>query len=204
MPVNIIDCEQRSDEWYKSRLGIVTASCMNDVLSKGAGKTRKTYMNKLIAERKTGEPQESYMNAAIQRGVDMEPEVLEMYKQVVEDECTEVGFGKNFEEIGWVGASPDLLVGEKGMAQFKTRAPHLQVEILLSQKIPSYTVKQMQCEMWVWEKDWSDFVSYCPKMEPFIKRVYRDEKMIDEMRMQVRQFYRELEQDLKRIGGIDV
>ena len=59
----IHDCEQRSDEWYAARLGKMTASRFKDVMAKGQGKSRHSYMLQIAAERLSNLPQESYSNA---------------------------------------------------------------------------------------------------------------------------------------------
>ncbi len=69
--MNIIECEQGSPGWFQARLGIPTASMFDAVMAKGKGggesKGRRTYMLKLIGERMTGEPAESYTNNHMER-----------------------------------------------------------------------------------------------------------------------------------------
>ena len=78
MNPEIIYCEQRSDEWFRARLGIVTASHFSDVLNKGSG--RKTYMMKLLAEINTGEPEIEYHNKFMDNGIETEPLAMEYYE----------------------------------------------------------------------------------------------------------------------------
>ncbi|KKL86830.1 hypothetical protein LCGC14_1940760, partial [marine sediment metagenome] len=76
------DIIQGSDEWYKIRLGKVTASNFSKVLAKGQGKTRKAYMLKLAAERLTGESQESYSNGSMDWGTEHEDEARRHYEAI--------------------------------------------------------------------------------------------------------------------------
>ena len=61
--------EQGTAEWHQERLGKVTASRVADVIAKtktGWGASRANYMAELLVERLTGNPTETYTNAAMQ------------------------------------------------------------------------------------------------------------------------------------------
>ena len=68
------DYEQGSDDWHAARLGLITASKVSEVLSKGTGRAR--YMRELAAEIITGQRSDyiSYQNAAMQWGTETEPQ----------------------------------------------------------------------------------------------------------------------------------
>src|SRR6185437_7714462 len=106
-----------------------------------------------------------------------------------------VGFIRN----GNKGASPDRLIGDNGLLELKTKLPHIQVEVLLTGKLPSSHKAQVQGELWVAEREWCDFVSYWPKMPPFKLRVYRDETYIAHLAKMVDIFCNELETVLAAI-----
>jgi len=74
MTVEIIDCVQGSPEWFQARLGIPTASCFSQVLAKGEGKVRATYMRRLAGEIITGQSAETFKSEAMERGNQMEAE----------------------------------------------------------------------------------------------------------------------------------
>src|SRR5690349_9544559 len=74
--------EQGSEEWHAQRRGKVTASRVADVLRRtksGYAASRKNYEAQLICERLTGTTAESYINAAMQWGIDKEPEARDLY-----------------------------------------------------------------------------------------------------------------------------
>lgn len=199
--MQVSNFEQNSPEWHQARSGIITASAMKDVLAKGQGKTRNTYMNKLVAEIITGQPTESFSNVHTDRGHEQELDVLEIYKSVTDEEVKKVGFIRNHEDLGGVGYSPDCLIGEEGVGEIKTRLPHLQVELLLAKRVPPEHKAQIQCGLWVSERKWCDFVCYCPSMPLFKQRVERDEAYIETMKSEVEKFYMELKQKLEAIKG---
>ena len=72
--------EQRSDEWFKARLGKVTASNVHKIFVGGAGKTRKDYLMKLVLERLTGERVEGFTSGAMQWGIETEPLARSTYE----------------------------------------------------------------------------------------------------------------------------
>ena len=76
------EIEQRTDAWFTARLGKVTASKISDVMAKtksGYSASRQNYMAQLICERLTQSPTETYSNAAMQRGTELEPVARETY-----------------------------------------------------------------------------------------------------------------------------
>ncbi|WP_245448695.1 lambda exonuclease family protein [Bradyrhizobium ottawaense] len=192
MAPRIIDCEQGTPEWFAARLGIPTASEFSTVLAKGkdGGKslTRKTYMLKLAGEILTGEPMEAYSNQHMERGKEQEAEAREAYELMKDIDCQRVGFIRN----GDKGCSPDSLIGEDGGLEIKTALPHIQVERLLKGDLPAEHRAQVQGSMWVAERQWWDFVSYCPRLPLLIVRVPRDDGYIATLAGAVKEFNAEL------------
>lgn len=192
MTAQIIHCEQGTQEWFAARLGIPTASEFSAVLAKGKNgadsKTRKTYMLKLLGERLTGEPQESYNNLHMERGKIMEDEARSAYAFMTDHDPVRVGFIRN----GDKGCSPDSLIGNDGLSEIKTKLPHLQLEVLLSGEMPSEHLPQVQGQIWIAEREWCDFVSYWPKLPLFVKRIYRDDPYITALSQAVDAFLNEL------------
>ena len=193
MTLEIIDCGQNSPEWYAARLGIPTASRFKDVLAKGQGLTRKKYLYTLAGERLTGEPAESYSNEAMERGHALEAEARERYAFQRDAEPQLVGFMRRKVGEHWIGASPDALLGEEGLLEIKTKAPHLQLECLDGGRLPPEHVAQVQGQLWVSGRQWADFVSYWPKLPLFVIRVERDDAYIATLSAEVMAFCDELE-----------
>ena len=75
------------------------------------------------------------------------------------------------------------------MVEFKTKAPHLQVEVLNNGEVPDEHVAQLQGGLLVTGRAWIDFVSYCPGLPLFVKRVYPDAKYHDAIRTELADFY---------------
>ena len=99
-----------------------------------------------------------------------------------------VGFIRN----GEAGASPDSLLGANGLLEIKTKLPHLQLEVLLSDAMPTDHRAQVQGQLWIAEREWCDFVSYWPRLPLFVKRIHRDEAYIKTLQEGVAVFLAEL------------
>lgn len=193
--LEIINCEQGTDEWKAARCGVATASNFSQVLAKGAGKTRKTYLLKLAGERITGQPAELYINAHMERGTEHEPIARSLYVEQTFNDVLDCGFMRD----GQIGYSPDGLIGEDGLIEIKSKLAHLQAEVILSGEVPSEHVAQIQGGLLVSGRKWLDFVSYCPGMPIFIKRVERDEAYIKTLVDELAKFEIELCETVKKI-----
>jgi hypothetical protein len=207
--VRVIDCEQNSPEWYAARAGMPTASEFATVMrTKGKGddgtsKERRTYLHKLAGEILTGLPSESYSNGFMERGKALEPEARNLYAFMHDAEPELVGFIVN--DALRCGCSPDSLVGKAGALEIKSCLPHIQIDRLLRNTLPSEHRAQVQGVMWVAEREWADFASYCPNLPLFVIRVHRDEAFIKDLAASVAQFNAELAETVERIrrmGGM--
>lgn len=196
--MEIFNCEQGTDEWFECRKGIPTASMFSAVLAKGQGKTRRTYMLKLLGERLTGGIQDSYSNAHMERGQEIEEEARNAYALIKDTDPELVGFIRN----GDKGCSPDSLNGSDGLVEIKTKLPHLQIDVLLKDEMPTEHRAQVQGQIWVSEREWCDFVSYWPKLPLFVKRIYRDDKYLDNLAMELKIFNEEMNELEEKIRGM--
>lgn len=195
MSVQIINCEQGTEDWFIARAGIPTASKFSTVMAKGEGKTRAKYMRQLAGEIITGKPMESFSNGHMERGHVMEPEARDLYSFATDTAPEQVGFIRN----GRKGCSPDSLVGSNGMLEIKSKLPDLLIECIERDDFPPEHRAQCQGALWVAEREWIDIVVYWPEMPVFIKRAYRDEKYISDLSKAVDAFNDELSQLVERV-----
>ena len=182
----IHEMEQKTEEWFQVRLGKCTASEFATATAKGRNgnesKTRKTFMLKLIAERMTGIAQDdAYTNHFMEWGNEWEQQARQCYELEKGVDVKQVGFVEMTENIG---CSPDGLINENGLTQIKCPSSHVHIANILAGKTPPEYLKQIQGEMWVCEREWSDLVSYDPRniaRDFFCVRVNRDDKFIWEL-----------------------
>jgi hypothetical protein len=185
-------CEQGSEEWFRVRAGMPTASEFSTVMASGRGggesKTRRTYMLKLAGEILTGEPTEPFTSVHMERGKRLEDEARQLYSFMTDADTDQVGFITN----GPKGASPDSLIGTSGALEIKTKLPHLHIDVLLRGEFPPEHRAQCQGVLWVAEREWIDLAVYWPGLPLFIKRAVRDEAYIRDMSSAVDAFNAEL------------
>jgi len=203
---NIVStCEQGTAEWLTMRRGCLTASKCSVVIgikgepSKSA--TRDTYMYELAAERITGSATDTFVNAAMQRGTELEPMARQWYVDHY-GPVREVGFVFRDPVTRDIGASPDGLC-ENGGLEIKcllpsTHARHLHKMALA--KDPAAVVDlghRMQCQFSMFVtglKQW-DYCLYSPPILSLPCRVvtiHADEKLHDCMSTYLPEFCAEV------------
>lgn len=199
--IEIFDFAQGSDDWFRTRAGIPTASEFSTVLAKGRGGgesvTRRKYLYRLAGEIITGVPEETYGNAHMERGKAMEPEARDLYVMLSDAETQQIGFIRN----GNKGCSPDALIGNDGLLEIKTKLPSIMVELLIKGEVPPEHKAQCQGALWVCEREWLDFFAYWPGMPSFTRRVYRDEPYIATLATAVDEFNSELREIVEKVRG---
>lgn len=173
--------EQRSEEWFAKRAGAFTASRMADLMARtksGPAASRKNMITTLAIERLTGQCVETYTNAAMQRGIELEREALDAYSFECGVAVQQIDY-IHHPEIPRVGCSPDGLVGDDGMVEVKcpsAQAKHL--EALRSGAHAQEYRWQLQHQLFVTRREWVDAVSYDPRFPPGLQlatlRVFRD------------------------------
>jgi putative phage-type endonuclease len=203
-----LDIEQGSDAWKRLRLGKVTASRVADIVAKtksGPSASRANYLAQLITERLTGVPAESYTNAAMQHGVDTEPEARAAYSFYQGVTVEQVSFVPH-PTIDQAGCSPDGLVNEDGLIEIKCPNSATHLETLLGQAVPAKYETQIQFQLACTGRKWADFVSYDPRMPEamrlFVKRVERDDKRIKELETEIAGFLLEMAVKLSELNSI--
>ena len=193
--IEIIDCVQGSPEWFQARLGIPTASCFSQVLAKGEGKVRATYMRRLAGEIITGQPAETFKSEAMERGNAMENDARMAYAFKAGADLTPIGFVKR----AYVGCSPDALLGDDGVLELKTQKPELLIATHDADRFPPEHIAQCQGALLVTGRKWVDLCVYWPGMPLFVRRAERDEDYIDKLMNELARFNNELQAMVARV-----
>ncbi|MDH6199233.1 hypothetical protein M2272_005901 [Mycobacterium frederiksbergense] len=175
--------EQRSEEWYKQRRGMVTASAVGKLITP---KTVKPAANPdsrgltmlLAAERITGYTDPTFISDDMWRGIEDEPIARDWYSEN-HAPVTETGFIVRELDGFKIGYSPDGLVGEVGLIEVKSRRQKTQLSTFLDDQPPIEVMAQLQCGLLVSGREWIDYVSWCGGMVPFVKRVLPSQKWFD-------------------------
>lgn len=195
----IVSIPQGTDEWRAARLGKLTASRLHEALAKtrnGWGASRNNLMATLVVERLTGAPQDSFMNAAMQHGINTEPDARRAYAFYGDVDVVEVGF-IDHPTISMSGASPDGLVGDEGLVEIKCPSSGIHLETLLGASVDRRYSMQMMWQMACTGRAWCDFVSFDPRMpedmQLHVVRVHRNDELITELEREARAFLAEVD-----------
>lgn len=207
MPLEIV---QGTDEWRQARCGSIGASSIADLTAQtksGWGASRANLMARIIAERLTGVPAESFTNAAMQHGTETEPQARSAYAFMADVDVVEVGLIRH-PTIEGTHASPDGLVGDDGLVEIKAPNTSTHIETLLSGKVADRYVQQMMWQLACTGRQWVDFVSYDPRLpgdlQLFVKRFPRDDARIAELEDAVRLFLMETNAKLAKLNALRV
>jgi len=198
----IIYGEQGDDSWKAHRCGSIGGSSIKRLMSKGQGKTRTTLLYELAAETLTGTKHEGYTSQAMIDGLVKEEEALREFSFITGLGLERVSLIKG--NIPHTHCSPDSLIPSKNSGvEVKAPLAHTQVRYINENKMPTDYVKQVQFSMWITGYDYWWFFSYHPKLNPFLLKVERDEKLIKTIKNETIKFLAELKILLKKMGQND-
>lgn len=198
--MKIIECEQGAPEWKAARCGIPTSSNFDKIVTtKGEpSKSREKYLLQLAGESITGVSEETYQNAAMQRGTEMEPEARQAYEFISGSEVKQVGIylttGKFI-----CGASPDGVIGDDGLLEIKCPSMAVHVGYLLSNALPLDYYQQVQGQLFVTKRKWCDFFSYYPGLRPLLVRVHPDKDFVKSLAIELEIFCASLKEITEKI-----
>lgn len=170
---------QRHEDWVADRVGKITASRVGGINAKPQkGKALNRTMIELLVERLTGEIEDRYINAAMQWGIDHEPDAIASYENITGEFV--VGCGLiNHPTISMSGASPDGLIGDDGLLEAKCPNRETHMNTILTQQVPDEYLPQITWQLACTGRKWCDFVSYDPRfsedLQTVIIRVMRDD-----------------------------
>lgn len=197
--------QQGTDEWRTYRAGRLGASSIGDMLAKtqkGWGASRANLAARLVAERLTGKPQDTFTNAAMQHGTETEPLARKMYEFMFDVTVEQVGYFDH-PSIPMAGCSPDGLVGSDGLFEAKCPNTATHIATLLGGGFDKKYHLQCQWQMSVTGRKWADLVSFDPRlpeeMQIYRERVHRDDAMIAELEREARTFLAEVDQTISKL-----
>jgi len=199
----VIDCEQRTPEWFAARVGVLTATGAAAMLSKPkrggeetVGKTELRLRLALESLRGVAVEEDRYENTYIRNGRALEPEARDFYEAVTGDIVQTVGFLKH--DTLPIGCSPDGIVGDfEGGLEIKCPKFTTHRAYLRTLTVPNEYAAQVTHSLFVTGLPWWDFCSYCPEFDGaarlFRVRVTRADVDLDAYALAVALFWNEVE-----------
>lgn len=199
MPI-IIECEQRSPEWFEAICGNVGASSVDKIITtKGEpSKQRTEYMMTLCAERITGKQEYNQPTLAMLNGIEREAEARSLFEMAHDVEVQQVGL--IYTDDKSAHCSPDGLIGDNSGIEIKNPISKTHIKYLLDDKLPTEYFCQVQFSLLVSGRVTWWFLSHFPGIKPFIIEVNRDEKWIEKCEKELKKFNQELDEMVKRLA----
>lgn len=197
-----LDIEQNTDEWKNKRLGLITSSYFDTIMAnegKAFGEPAKKYAQKKALEIVTGHYDNSsdFKNAYMDRGNELESEARQLYELETFYEVQNGGFNL----VGRFGDSPDGNVLKNGCIEIKSVIPNTHWGRLKKGGYDTSYKWQIQGHLWLGNKDWCDYISYCPEMPEekrlYIFRIYKDGEMISRLMDRLVDFTKIVDNDVK-------
>lgn len=196
----VLACEQGSDEWHSARVGIPSASVMDKIIgTRGeASKQAEKLMYQLAGERLIGAKEDSYSNAAMERGLELEPEARALFSLMTGLDVIEVGICYKDDKRAF-SCSPDGLIGDEEGLEIKCPTLAVHIGYLLANKMPTAYFQQVQSSLYITARERWHFFSYYPGIKPFHIVVERDEIWIAKFSKILNGFVVELEEIYQRL-----
>ena len=208
----VIDCEQRTPEWFAARAGRLTGSAAAEMMRKTKSgdwaASRKHLRMRLGLERITSQPQErAFTTAAVAHGRDKEPFAGARY---------EAESGYILEPLGFLSMGPimagcsldSFIHGRRGIVEIKCPESATHYEYLKSRQIP--TDYRWQCihNLWVTGAEICDFISFDDRFPEDLQylcvRLDRKEREIEAYELEVNRFLAEVAIEVSEINKLRI
>ena len=210
--MRIVNAEQRSADWFAARAGRLTGSRAADAFARLKGGTeaaaRRDYRLQLAVERLTGAPMESgYINAEMQRGIDLEPAARGRYELVTGNLVRQTGFVIGDNE--WTGCSLDGDIDNfTGIVELKCPKSTTHIRYLEARELPADYRLQVTHNLWVTGAQWCDFCSFDDRLPAgldwFCVRVHATDLNLSGYAADAAQFLAEVSVEVEKLTSLRV
>ena len=195
---------QGSVEWLKARLGVVTASELDNLVTPEfklrTGETPKSYLAKKVAEKLTGDYMDGLSTFDIEQGTILEEEARPWLAMELDCDIERVGLITR--EDGRCGCSPDGIISNNVGVEIKCPKASTHAKYLLNGELPKEYAAQVHVSMYVTGFAKWFFVSYHRKMPKLVLLVERDEAIQERIHEAVTKFISEMDAALEKIQKI--
>ena len=195
-----VEVMQGTEEWFRARLGIPTASRFADVMATiktGEAAARRNYRAQLVVERLTGRRTEMFVSQAMKDGTEREPFARIEIEARLGRIISQPGFVKH--DVIEAGASPDGMIDASIGVEIKCPIPatHFDYMSLPGGACPPDYRWQVQGAMWITGASTWVFASFNPEFPEgsrlLLRWVKRNDADIKALEDGASQFIKELD-----------
>ncbi len=200
MPIIETSFEQRSEAWFKAKAGNPGASEMDNIItSEGKpSKSRMDFMYKMAAERIRGKSDESFQSQAMLDGNLKEAEARETFQFITGLEVQQVGMIYK-DEKKLIHCSPDGVIGDNAVYEVKCPLGKTHAKYLAENKLPTPYFVQVQSSLYISEREYWWFMSYCDGMNPLILKVFPEKVFQRALKIELEIFCSQLSEIVEKI-----
>jgi len=175
--------EQGTDEWLEARRGIVTASVIGQIITPSTVRPAnndksRSRLYELASERISGRVEDTPISWQMERGNEEEERARDLYEAHFAP-VDQVGFIVREVDGVPIGFSPDGLIRDDGIVEFKSRSPRIHVRHVISRRVPPENLAQVMTGLFVTGREWCDYVSFSNGMAMWKTRIYPDKYWFD-------------------------
>ena len=178
--MQVYNFEQHSDDWYKIRLGKLTASHASTIAT--AGKGLETLCFDLAAEILTKRKKDTFQTPAMEQGNALEDQARTLFEMQTGYDVEQVGF---VEEDTLCGCSPDgFILNRTSGIEIKCPQDNTYARYLYDGKIKPEYYAQMQMQMMLTGCDYWYYVVFNPNFDTsiVIRKVEADKDFQQKLR----------------------
>lgn len=204
------DIVQGTEPWLRLKHGVLSASVFKNVITPkkfqlSQAANMRIFYDDILSQRIDETIYPNYMSYDMMRGHEDEPYAVQQYAKEYNREYKYCGFIIN-NTLGFpVGYSPDALVGDDGLLEVKSKLPKLQIKTILDHIagrtddiIPSEHMMQVQAGLFVSQRKWCDYISFCNGNQMVTIRVEPIEKFQDAIQEAAISFEQILQENMKK------
>lgn len=158
---------QLSAAWFSNRIGLLTASKLNNMLDfkkdGTSGAKRLALIEEIVGERLTDKVADHYVTPAMQWGRANEDGAAQRYEEITGRTAKRCGFFAH-PTIEYLGASPDRIVGKNGLLETKCPTTATHINWLEMTECPDDYKPQMILQLECTGRQWCDFATFDPRV----------------------------------------
>ncbi len=178
--MKIIDCKQHTTEWAQARLGVITASEADALITPtfkvSEGKGVETYLYKKLSERLLGYAVDGGGTFEMDQGNIVESIARPWFAFTYDVNVKTPGLCLT--DDGRCGASPDGMLDDGSGLEIKSPQGPTHLKYYFKGELPPEHRVQVHFSMFVTGAPYWKFVSFHRVLPPLVLRIERDEKII--------------------------
>jgi hypothetical protein len=182
--MKIFDMPQGSTEWLSVRLGVVTSSEIDALVTPlwkaRTGEGVETYLFRKLCEKMIGWRPEFAGTFEMNQGNIIETIALPWFNFTYDTNARRVGFCLS--DDGRYGCSPDALLGDDNGLEIKSPQPPQHLKYLIRGEVPSEYLAQVHFSMLVTGRPKWTFLSFSRHFPALVVEVKRDERIQEILR----------------------